>query len=158
MCPQAITMSIRWPILLFCKIPTLVSCKRCTLYIYWMCEGRFPKKFCWFCCSFRFCPNYLLLLSSESPQMMIFDVIMSRFPQKYSPQIIYDNACNSKEFGLNREKRRFMQIQIKCDKFHETNHTSCGRSFKSSEYIKLLGKILRLCSPPSNRKEKSNKD
>ena len=94
--------------------------------------------------SFGFCPNYLLLLSSKSPQMMIFDVIMSRFPQNYSPQIIYDNACKSKEFGLNRETRRFMQIQIKCDKFHETNHTSCGRSFKSSEYIQLLGKILRL--------------
>ena len=87
--------------------------------------------------------GFSLMTSSESPQM-IFDVIMSRFPQNYSPQIIYDNACKSKEFGLNRETRRFMQIQIKCDKFHETNHTSCGRSFKSSEYIQLLGKILRL--------------
>ena len=142
MCPQAITMSIRWPILLFCKIPTLVSCKRCTLYIYWICEGWFPPKFC---CSFGFCPNYLLLLSSESPQMMIFDVIMSRFPQNYSPQIIYDNACKFKEFGLNREKRRFMQIQITCDRFHESNHTSCGKSFKFSEYIQLLGKNTQAC-------------
>ena len=56
-------------------------------------------------------------------------------PQNYSPQIIYDNACKFKEFGLNRETRRFMQIQISCDRFHESNHTSCGKLFKSSEYI-----------------------
>ena len=87
--------------------------------------------------------GFSLMTSSESPQM-IFDVIMSRFPQNYSPQIIYNNACKFKEFGLNRETRRFMQIQITCDRFHESNHTSCGRSFKSSEYIQLLGKILRL--------------
>ena len=33
-----------------------------------------------------------LMTSGESPQM-IFDVIMSRFPPDYSPNIIYDNAC-----------------------------------------------------------------
>ena len=53
--------------------------------------------------------GFSLMTSSESPQM-IFDVIMSRFPQNYSPQIIYDNACKFKEFGLNRETRRFKQI------------------------------------------------
>ena len=88
--------------------------------------------------------GFSLMTSSESPQM-IFDVIMSRFPQNYSPQIIYDNACKSKEFGLNRETRRFMQIQITCDRFHESNHTSCGKSFKSSEYIQLLGKNTQAC-------------
>ena len=36
--------------------------------------------------------GFSLMTSSESPQM-IFDGIMSRFPQNYSPQIIYDNAC-----------------------------------------------------------------
>ena len=88
--------------------------------------------------------GFSLMTSSESPQM-IFDVIMSRFPQNYSPQIIYDNACKFKEFGLNRETRRFMQIQITCDRFHESNHTSCGKSFKSSEYIQLLGKNTQAC-------------
>ena len=33
-----------------------------------------------------------LMTSGESPQM-IFDVIMSRFPPDYSPNINYDNAC-----------------------------------------------------------------
>ena len=33
-----------------------------------------------------------LMTSGESPQM-ILDVIMSRFPPDYSPNIIYDNAC-----------------------------------------------------------------
>ena len=33
-----------------------------------------------------------LMTSGESPQM-IFDVIMSRFPPDYFPNIIYDNAC-----------------------------------------------------------------
>ena len=47
--------------------------------------------------------GFSLMTSSESPQM-IFDVIMSRFPQNYSPQIIYDNACKSKEFGLTERQ------------------------------------------------------
>ena len=33
-----------------------------------------------------------LMTSGESPQM-IFDIIMSRFPLNYSPNIVYDNAC-----------------------------------------------------------------
>ena len=45
----------------------------------------------------RSCPTKVvygisLMTSGESPQM-IFDVIMSRFPPDYSPNIIYDNAC-----------------------------------------------------------------
>ena len=91
--------------------------------------------------------GFSLMTSSESPQM-IFDVIMPRFPQNYSPQIIYDNACKFKEFGLNRETRRFMQIQITCDRFHESNHTSCGKLFKFSEYIQLLGKKTKVATKP----------
>ena len=62
---------------------------------------------------------------------------MSRFPLNYSPNIVYDNACKVMEFGLNRETHRFMELPITIDKFHQNNHTSCGESFKSSEYLSL---------------------
>ena len=39
--------------------------------------------------------------------------------------------CKTKEFGLNRETKRFMKLQITVDKFHQVNHTSCGDTFKS---------------------------
>ena len=87
------------------------------------------------------CPNkvvygFSMMLSGESPQM-IFDIIMSRFPPHYNPNIIYDNSCQTKEYGLNRETRRFMEIQITTDNFHEFNHTACSDSFKSSIYNTL---------------------
>ena len=80
--------------------------------------------------------GFTLMLDGESP-MMVFDIIMSRFPINYNPKIIYDNSCKTKEYGLNRETRRFMNIQITTDRFHEANHTSCADSFKSSEYTSL---------------------
>ena len=72
------------------------------------------------------------MTSGESPQFL-FDIVMSRFPADYSPSIVYDNACKFKEYGLNRETQRFMELQITVDKFHQCNHTSCGESFESSE-------------------------
>ena len=88
--------------------------------------------------------GFSLMTSGESPQM-IFDTVMSRFPEDYSPNIIYDNACKLKEFGLNRETKRFMGLQITCDKFHESNHTACGDCFKSSEFISLSEKNTQAC-------------
>ena len=67
-------------------------------------------------CSKKVVYGYMLMLSGESPQM-IFYLIMSRFPDNYNPHIKYDNSCKTKEYGLNREPRRFMEIQI-------TNFTS----------------------------------
>ena len=88
--------------------------------------------------------GFSLMTSGESPQM-IFDLVMSRFPSDYSPNIVYDNACKSKEFGLNRETQRFMKLQMTVDKFHQSNHTSCGESFKSTEYASLNGKNTQSC-------------
>ena len=88
--------------------------------------------------------GFSLMTSGESPQM-IFDLVMSGFPSDYSPNIVYDNACKSKEFGLNRETRRFMKLQMTVDKFHQSNHTSCGESFKSTEYASLNGKNTQSC-------------
>ena len=50
-----------------------------------------------------------------------------------------------KEYGLNRETRRFMNIQFSVDKFHESNHTSCGKTFNSSEYVSLSDKNSQAC-------------
>ena len=91
-----------------------------------------------------------LMTSGESPQM-IFDVVMSRFPDTYSPSIFYDNACKTKEYGLNRETRRFMKFQVTCDKFHEQNHTSCGKSFNSSEYVSLNEKNTQACEQTNSK-------
>ena len=69
---------------------------------------------------------------------MLFDLVMTRFEDSYNPTIIYDASCLAKEYGLNRELRRFMRIKICSDRFHQCNHTTCCDSFKSSEYGSLL--------------------
>ena len=68
---------------------------------------------------------------------MLFDLVMTRFEHNYNPHIIYDASCIAKEFGYNRELRRFMQLSITSDRFHEVNHKSCSNSFKTSEYNQL---------------------
>ena len=87
------------------------------------------------------CPDkvvygFQMMLTGETPEM-VFDMIMSRFPDTYKPNIIYDNSCKLKEFGLNRELSHFMDIQITTNKFHEPNHTACSSAFMSSNYEML---------------------
>lgn len=84
-------------------------------------------------CAKKVVYGFSMMLSGESPEML-FDIIMTRFEEDYNPNIIYDASCKLKEFGLNRELRRFMNIQIMTDRFHECNHTACSDSFKSSIY------------------------
>ena len=88
--------------------------------------------------------GFTMMLDGESP-MMIFDTIMSRFPANYNPHILYDNSCKTKEFGLNREPRRFMKIQITTDKFHQRNHQKCAESFKTTEYPSLSNCNSQAC-------------
>ena len=38
-----------------------------------------------------------------------------------------------------------MSIQFSVDKFHESNHTSCGKTFNSSEYVSLRDKNSQAC-------------
>ena len=47
---------------------------------------------------------------------MLFDLVMTRFEDSYNPTIIYDASCLAKEYGLNRELRRFMRIKICSDR------------------------------------------
>lgn len=97
--------------------------------------------------------GYSLMTSGESPQM-IFDIVMSRFPLNYSPNIIYDNACKVMEFGLNRETHRFMELPILIDKFHQNNHTACGENFKSSEYLNLKDANTQACEQTNSKLRK----
>ena len=66
-----------------------------------------------------------------------FSSIMTRFESDYNPEIIYDASCRVKEYGLNRELKRFMSIRITTDEFHQVNHKSCSASFRSSKYVSL---------------------
>ena len=56
---------------------------------------------------------------------MLFNLVMTRFEENYNPHIIYDASCLSKEYGYNRELRRFMRLRITTDRFHQCNHTTC---------------------------------
>ena len=59
---------------------------------------------------------------------MLFDLIMTRFENDYNPHIIYDASCLAKEYGYNRELRRFMKLTITTDRFHQCKHSTCSNS------------------------------
>ena len=64
------------------------------------------------------------MMIGESPRML-FEVIMNRFENDYSPDIIYDASCKLKEYAFNREPKRFMSTRVTSDRFHENNHKTC---------------------------------
>ena len=69
----------------------------------------------------------------ESPRLM-FDFLQCRCEPEYSPDVIYDASCLLKEFGLNRETRKFMKVLTATDPVHEENHTGCLKTFMSTIY------------------------
>ena len=77
--------------------------------------------------------GFTLMTSGESPQM-IFDLILSRFPTDYSPNIIYDNACKAKGRVQNK-------MEISNGIFHEGGWSCVPLTFFS---IFLLKKYLEL--------------
>lgn len=87
-------------------------------------------------CKYKVIYGFSMMLTGESPRML-FDIIMTRFESDYNPEIIYDASCRVKEYGLNRELKRFMSIRITTDQFHQVNHKSCSASFRSSKYLSL---------------------
>ena len=56
----------------------------------------------------------LKMVWGESPRI-IFDIIMGRFEEDYSPNIFYDASCRLKEFGMNREPNRFQALLMAID-------------------------------------------
>ena len=84
-------------------------------------------------CQLKVVYGFSMMMTGESPRML-FEVIMNRFKNDYSPDIIYDASCKLKEYALNREPKRFMSIRVTSDRFHENNHKTCSSSFKTSSY------------------------
>ena len=84
-------------------------------------------------CSNKIVYGFSFMTVNESPGM-IFDIFQTRFPRDYRPTIVYDASCKAKEYGLNRETRDWMNIEIVTDPFHQPNHTNCSDSFKSTSY------------------------
>ena len=70
---------------------------------------------------------------------------MTRFEANYNPHLIYDASCLAKEYGYNRELKRFMQLTITTDRFHECNHSTCSDAFRSSQYISLVNVNTEAC-------------
>ena len=58
-------------------------------------------------CQLKVVYGFEMMMTGESPRML-FEVIMNRFENDYSPDIIYDASCKLKEYALNREPKRFM--------------------------------------------------
>ena len=91
-----------------------------------------PRLFLMFCtCSKKKIYGFQKLTMKESPRLM-FDFVQTRCEQAYKPDVVYDASCLLKEFGLNRETRRFMEILTATDPVHEENHSGCLKSFMST--------------------------
>ena len=76
---------------------------------------------------------------------MMFELKMTRFPLQYNPTIVFDASCLSKEVGLNRELKIYMENRSVTDNFHEENHTGCIPSFRSSLYTDLQSRNTEAC-------------
>ena len=106
-------------------------------------------------CQLKVVYGFSMMMTGESPRML-FEVIMNRFENDYSPDIIYDASCKLKEYALNREPKRFMSIRVTSDSFHENNHKTCSSSFKTSaaQILKHVSNLIVSCAesqarPPS---------
>ena len=95
-------------------------------------------------CQLKVVYGFSMMMTGESPRML-FEVIMNRFENDYSPDIIYDASCKLKEYALNREPKRFMSIRVTSDRFHENNHKTCSSSFKTSSYPSLRSANSEAC-------------
>ena len=78
-----------------------------------------------------------MMFSGQSPAML-FDLVMTRFEATDNPHLIYDASCLAKEYGYNREVKRFMHLTITTDRFHECIHSTYSASFKSPKYNSLV--------------------
>ena len=95
-------------------------------------------------CQLKVVYGFEMMMTWESP-CMLFEVIMNRFENDYSPDIIYDASCKLKEYAFNREPKRFMSIRVTSDGFHENNHKTCSSSFKTSSYPSLRNANSEAC-------------
>ena len=96
------------------------------------------------CCPKKKLYGFKQIIQGESPRI-IFDLIMTRFEEDYSPNIVYDASCRIKEYGLNREPARFSKFRFVTDPLHIDNHTSCSETFKSTLYSDLKKQNKEAC-------------
>ena len=89
------------------------------------------------------------MVRGESPRIM-FDVIMGRFEDDYNPNIFYAASCRLKEFGLNREPRRFQQLLITTDPVHCVNHTRYVLSLHACIGLKIIVLVVWSLFCPTN--------
>ena len=67
---------------------------------------------------------------------------------------IFDASCLAKDLGYNIELKRFFSISITTDYFHEANHKRCSKSFKTSEYMKLMNINSEACEETNSALQK----
>ena len=67
---------------------------------------------------------------------------------------IFDASCLAKDLGNNIELKRFFSISITTDYFHEANHKRCSKSFKTSEYMKLMNINSEACEQTNSALQK----
>ena len=102
-------------------------------------------------CHFVFFMQYVAICC-EMYDVLIYALYPESFcVENLDIRLFLTLICKTKEFGLNRETKRFMKLQITVDKFHQVNHTSCGDTFKSSEYSNLNKANTQACEQ-TNRK------
>ena len=80
--------------------------------------------------------GFTLMTSGESPQM-IFDLILSRFPTDYSPNIIYDNACKAKGRVQNK-------MEISNGIFHEGGWSCVPLTFFFNFFAQKISRIVTI--------------
>ena len=49
-------------------------------------------------------------MTSGERSSLLFDLVITCFEANYNPHLIYDASCLAKEYGYNRELKRFMQL------------------------------------------------
>ena len=88
--------------------------------------------------------NYSITFFSPEISIQKFEFGFIQFKKTFlqlENQGIQHRCASSK----NMDSTGRLELQITVNKFHQCNHTSCGESFKSSEYASLGGKNTQSC-------------
>jgi hypothetical protein len=105
-----------------------------------VCEKAFPKnKHFTSGQAFITCPcskNTVLFSSfmdSAESCRTVCNLVMNRY--EVAPLVIfYDNACHLQSYCMARDSEYWFNTIFLCDRFHEFNHSTCCRRYKSSEH------------------------
>jgi hypothetical protein len=79
-----------------------------------------------------------MMRHAESPKTP-FEVFNTRW-QKAPDVVVYDNACSTHPFVLNREPKFFCHTKWAVDGLHWPNHKRCPLSYSIKAYVHLSAK------------------